>query len=101
LLTRPYWEQIAGQIVGTLTHVREQLLHVPPQRWLELHYEDFCAEPQVHLHKIAEMVARLGACLEIQNEVPQRIPCRQGQIVDDSDYALLRKSLAACGLEVS
>ena len=100
LLTRPYWEQIAGQIAYTLKQVTEQLRQVPTHRWLELHYEDFCAEPQMHLHTIAEMVASQGSRLEILSEIPKRIPCRKRQIVDDHDYALLRTALTEFGLEV-
>jgi hypothetical protein len=99
LLSRPYWEQIAGQVAFILKHVKEQLQQIPSNRWMELKYKDLCADPRVQLSRIAEMVSGMGYKLEIQGEVPESFPVRNRQVVSDQDYNRLYRALATFGIE--
>lgn len=93
LLPLSCYEQVAAQIFFTLNEIDNQLALLDRSRWLDVQYENLCADPRAQL----EAVLRLGGAVDPEmaweHGVPETLDCTNEQRLPDDEWRELR---AAC-----
>jgi len=63
-------EQIANQCISLRQKMEIDLSHLPPDRVLRVHYEDFCKNPEGFIRKIISSLNATMPCFEMSREYP-------------------------------
>jgi hypothetical protein len=92
LKSKPYWYQVAGQVLFTEKRILASLRKVPDERQLTVRYSDFCNNPNKVIQQIAALPSStLHADLPVTANVLQTFPLHRYSRDTNSDWALVKK----------
>lgn len=94
LLNAPYAEQIAGQIYYIYRQIEQDALYFGTDRFLEIHYEELCADVYGTLRTIEQFLAGRDCVLQKRFEVPEKFQVRTVKDISSEDRKLVQDAIA-------
>lgn len=65
------FQQVAGQVFHVNRGLDRERARIEPERWIDVRYESFCAEPAALARELAERMATRGCPIEIAGRGPE------------------------------
>lgn len=93
LLNLPWWDQIAGQIVGITDEVAKSVARIPTERVIDADYDLVCSNPAAVIDRLIESCRLRGATMTARPTIPARFESTNKVRIDDSELNLLRKAI--------
>lgn len=86
-------EQIAGQVYYTYQQIEDDKKRFGTERFIEIKYEEFCANVHSSVTRIEEFLSAKGCYLEKKGEVPKRFQVMKVEGIDSEDKKILLKAV--------
>lgn len=89
LKSRPYAEQIAGQVFYTQKRIEQAFSSLDSRHCLEIDYESLCQNPQEQLERVANLLSGVGCELSRRDCAVPDLTCTNERLVDENEFRLL------------
>lgn len=93
LLTLPFYEQIARQILDTYEQIESDKKRFGPSRFIDIWYEDLCVDAHGALRRLEAFFRERGCVLEERADVPATFSMREPQPPSDPSFVELERAV--------
>ena len=92
-------DQVCAQVVHTERHIDRSALEVGGERFIDVHYRQWCETPLAEFERVRQFMEHRGATAQSLRSVPRKFEMSHGQKVDDDTYERMKAALS--GLDAS
>jgi hypothetical protein len=97
LISLTPYEQVAGQIYFILEDIKKNLLQLPSEQFMIIHYEDLCENPR---REVDRFISSINACGEAiswaREKIPEHFCSKNAQKVGDHHFNKLYEAFQQC-----
>ena len=93
LATLSWDDQIAGQVYHTYQQIEDDKERFGPKRFLEIRYEEFCADVHSSVTRIEEFLFAKGCSLEKRDKIPKRFRAMGVDGIHSDDRKMVAKAV--------